>query len=727
MFSRFFLFTAVVLALAAAVTSRAQTTAFTYQGQLMDGGTPATGAYDFQLNVYDAASGGHLVNGPLLMFSISVTNGLFTLTPDFGPGVFTGPGRWLDIGVRKAGGNSFTTLTTRQQLTSVPYAVLAANAGTVTGTLAVSNLPPGLALLASNQTFSGSVQLTNVNNTFIGNGAGVTNVSVYSVNSGGAFAWAGSFRQGAVLPTGSQPAAVAAGDFNNDGLKDLVAVGFADGSVITYTNIGNNSFAPATTNILGGGAGSISVAVGDFRNTGRQDIAVANFTANVITILTNSGSNSFVFYTNLGSVANPEYVTAVDINGDNRPDLVVANANSTVVTVFTNNGSGFFTVASQPSVGGVQVSVAVADVNGDGRPDLVTANYNNTTLSVFTNKGGGQFGAAGSVVVGANPRAVVALDLNGDGRMDLACVDYGSGELVTLTNNGSGVFTTNGIYFTGPQPVSVVATNVTGSNKPDLVVANSGTNTLSIFTNNGSGGFGLATTVQTGANPQSIIAGDYNGDGRPDLAVACTGANEVSLLYSAVTFNAGNLAVWGSFTVNSNMIYYPGTGTNVGINNSSPAYTLDVHGTVNASGNYFVASDARYKTNIETLIGALDKIMALRGVGYDLRRTEFPEMNFNDTRQLGFIAQELQKVVPEAVTQDAQGHYSVAYGEVIPVLVEALKEEKSRADAAAEQANARMDELQKQISALQKLAAESGMTNAAGANGAVERPGKTNQ
>jgi hypothetical protein len=102
---------------------QAQGTAFSYQGKLTDGGSPATGTYDFQVTVYDAVSGGNGVGSVLTMEDVAVTGGLFTLYPDFGGGVFTGPARWLEVAVRA--GNStggFTTLTPRQPVLTTPYA-----------------------------------------------------------------------------------------------------------------------------------------------------------------------------------------------------------------------------------------------------------------------------------------------------------------------------------------------------------------------------------------------------------------------------------------------------------------------------------------------------------------------------------------------------------------------------------------------------------------------------
>jgi len=84
-------------------TCFAQTTAFTYQGRLLDNGSPVTGIYDLQFALYDASNNpSTLVAGPVTNSPVAVTNGLFTVQLDFG-GVFDGSARWLDIGVRTNG------------------------------------------------------------------------------------------------------------------------------------------------------------------------------------------------------------------------------------------------------------------------------------------------------------------------------------------------------------------------------------------------------------------------------------------------------------------------------------------------------------------------------------------------------------------------------------------------------------------------------------------------
>src|ERR1019366_1314257 len=108
---------AVLLFLAPA--GRAQTTAFTYQGQLNNSNAPATGAYDFRFQIYNENS---VVAGPRTNSPVGVTNGLFTVTLDFGAGVFNGGPRSLEIGVRSYGNtNAYAVLAPRQTLTSVPY------------------------------------------------------------------------------------------------------------------------------------------------------------------------------------------------------------------------------------------------------------------------------------------------------------------------------------------------------------------------------------------------------------------------------------------------------------------------------------------------------------------------------------------------------------------------------------------------------------------------------
>jgi len=145
---------------------QAQSTAFTYQGRLHDGGNPANGIYDFRFTIYDALSVGNPVGGVLTNAATSVGNGLFSVALDFGASVFPGPGRWLEIDVRTNGGGAFTTIAPRQALTPSPYAITA-------GSVVSGGLSGGT--YGSAVTFSNAAN--NFTGAFIGNGAAVSNVN----------------------------------------------------------------------------------------------------------------------------------------------------------------------------------------------------------------------------------------------------------------------------------------------------------------------------------------------------------------------------------------------------------------------------------------------------------------------------------------------------------------------------------------------------------------------
>jgi hypothetical protein len=105
------------------------TTAFTYQGQLRDGGTNANGAYTMIFKLYDAVTSGNQI-GSAITNSPTLGNGLFTVNLDFGAGAFNGSARWLDITISNGGVTQ--TLSPRVQVLPAPYAQFAAVAATVT-------------------------------------------------------------------------------------------------------------------------------------------------------------------------------------------------------------------------------------------------------------------------------------------------------------------------------------------------------------------------------------------------------------------------------------------------------------------------------------------------------------------------------------------------------------------------------------------------------------------
>src|SRR5205809_4323258 len=101
---------AMLLALS---TALGQTSSFTYQGRLTDGGTAANGNYDLQFAVFDSLIGGAQIGSTQTLNTVAVSNGVFTVTLDFGASSFSGANRFLEISARPSGGGSFTLLTPR--------------------------------------------------------------------------------------------------------------------------------------------------------------------------------------------------------------------------------------------------------------------------------------------------------------------------------------------------------------------------------------------------------------------------------------------------------------------------------------------------------------------------------------------------------------------------------------------------------------------------------------
>jgi hypothetical protein len=139
-------------------TAFPQGSAFSYQGHLTDAGKAATGPYDLRFALHDAGTNGGPVGSAVMLDDVAVSDGLFTVTLDFGAAAFNGAPRWLEIGVRPGDSTGdYTTLLPRQQIVATPYALHAAEAARLVGTLSDAQVPGTIARLNKNQTFTGTV------------------------------------------------------------------------------------------------------------------------------------------------------------------------------------------------------------------------------------------------------------------------------------------------------------------------------------------------------------------------------------------------------------------------------------------------------------------------------------------------------------------------------------------------------------------------------------------
>jgi ribosomal protein L27 len=120
-------------------------------------------------------------------------------------------------------------------------------------------------------------------------------------------------------------------------------------------------------------------------------------------------------------------------------------------------------------------------------------------------------------------------------------------------------------------------------------------------------------------------------------------------------------------------------GGNVGIGKDPTQYALDVNGSIYASVDVLAQSDIRVKTNIVEIDSPLEKILKMRGVYYNRR----DDSNTTPARHVGVIAQEVEEVLPEVVSTDTSEarNKSVAYGNIVALLIEAVKAQQSTIDS----------------------------------------------
>lgn len=184
---------------------------------------------------------------------------------------------------------------------------------------------------------------------------------------------------------------------------------------------------------------------------------------------------------------------------------------------------------------------------------------------------------------------------------------------------------------------------------------------------------GNAATATKWATGRTIaLTGDVTGtstafDGSAALSFATTLANSgvTAGTYLKVTVDAKGRVTGASAMTSGDVTgalgYTPA-------NKAGDSFTgsISVSGSITATGDITAYSDARLKTDIETITGALDRVRKLRGVTFTRRDT--------GSRGIGLVAQELAPIVPEAITTHEDGLLSVAYGNLVGVLIEAVKD-----------------------------------------------------
>ena len=328
---------------------------------------------------------------------------------------------------------------------------------------------------------------------------------------------------------GVTPDSVAVGDFNNDGKQDLAAANVYSHNVSIRLGDGLGGFSD-TTNIIVGDA-PYSVAIGDFNNDGKQDLATANYVSNNVSIRLGDGLGGFNGTTNvsLGTGTHPYSVAIGDFNNDGKQDFATANYGSFNVSIRLGDGKGGFNGSTNVSLGTNPVSVAIGDFNNDGNQDFATANFWSNDVSIRLGDGVGGFSDTKNISVGDAPESVAIGDFNNDGKQDFATANSGSGDVSIRLGNGSGAFSGMKNISVGDAPYSVAIGDFNNDGKHDLATANYWSSNVSIRLGDGLGGFNGTTNVSVGTSPVSVAIGDFNNDGKQDFATASDGSENVSI------------------------------------------------------------------------------------------------------------------------------------------------------------------------------------------------------
>lgn len=369
---------------------------------------------------------------------------------------------------------------------------------------------------------------------------------------------------------------IASGDFNGDGIPDIVTGDFNNTAATGITVFLSNS---TSTNVNGGMQQGVPynpsgstifqfVAVADFNKDGKLDVVATN-SANLVTcaaqpcgvveVFTGNGDGTFgqtpaTYVTGSSSTDSTRSVLGVvvgDFNGDGWPDVAVVNnysGTSADVAILLNDGTGKFLPPVNYALSVLATEITAADLNGDGKLDLIIPLYGTsatpgTAVAVLMGNGNGTFQSEADVSLGMNnPYAVAVGDLNGDGIPDLAVtiedqVNFNQGIAVAF-GNGDGTFQTATLLAStlqlhqldNPNPGYVKMVDLNRDGHLDLVYTNTQFGTVGILYNQGAGTFDPPVEFAAGHRAFDIAVADVNGDGALDVvttgnAAAFSGIN----------------------------------------------------------------------------------------------------------------------------------------------------------------------------------------------------------
>jgi hypothetical protein len=364
-----------------------------------------------------------------------------------------------------------------------------------------------------------------------------------------------------VFPSfGPFPTGIVAGDFNNDGIPDLMVGDLAASAAEVSLGIGDGTF--------GDWAGACSdsdpvsvVGVGKF--DGKNLDALANdYLGEDAVVCLGDGNGQFLSETLLP--INPSNIVnafaAADFNGDGNEDLALVTGQNTnganlrigELYVYLGNGDGSFRGPQVRTAPTNAIAIATGDFNGDGKPDLVILgdDYSDfgAYVAVLLGTGLGHFSSPIKFRIPKNhgkfgrPTALAVGDFNGDHNLDVAITipvsdSNDPGSVVVLFGNGAGTLRKGTVANAGTDPLSIAVADFNGDGILDLVVSNDpcypacgNPGAISVLVGAGDGTFQAPQTFATGGELPFLTVADFNGDGKPDVATANGDSRSISVL-----------------------------------------------------------------------------------------------------------------------------------------------------------------------------------------------------
>jgi FG-GAP-like repeat len=348
---------------------------------------------------------------------------------------------------------------------------------------------------------------------------------------------------GVPAQTGKEPTGIGSGDFNHDGLLDLVTANQRSGDVTLLLGKGGGAFVASPGSPIPTGPTTSLVAVGDIDEDGNDDVVVGRHDSFEVALLLGDGRGGLrpaprpSLRATRGPRPHCHGLLLIDLDADRHLDLVAPCADGDNVSVLLGDGRGGFSpVPGSPFPAGRHpYGVAAADLDGDGRPDLALPNLQGAAVTVLLGDGAGRFraGPGSPHPVLSRPGFVGIGDCDGDGRKDLVITHDDQRGIVVLLGDGRGGFrpALRSPFDSGRTGFGLALADADGDGKADLVLGHARSNLVSVLLG---GGDGLAPAAgppfETGRDPNAALLADVTGDGRVDLITANYVSGDVRVL-----------------------------------------------------------------------------------------------------------------------------------------------------------------------------------------------------